>query len=234
MFHVWHTLPDAGLPVSGASDKVMHMAVQATNGPVEDILHPAARDVFAVWDAIRQGRSAPCRSELDLRSIKRLLPNIALIERHPLKFEFSFRLAGTGLRKIFGKELTDKDFMAIWPRVERSTIAGLASDVILRHKPASIRFKGFTSDGRAETIELLMLPLLPARRNVTHILATMVPVAEPYWLGDQPVVRTELISIREIWIESFSDTTAPAAPAPATSGQIETAARLQLIRGGID
>ncbi len=215
------------------------MAVKATTSPAEDILHPAARNMFAIWDAIRQGRSAPCRNELDLRTIKKLLPHVALIERHPLKFEFSFRLAGTGLRKIFGKELTGEDFLELWPRVERNAIAQLASDVIIRHKPSSLRFKGFTSDGRVETIELLMLPLLPSRRNATHILATLAPVAEPYWLGDHPIVRTEMISMREIWTESFSE---PAVPAPAPLASIKRpapanqpgAAQLQLIRGGIE
>ncbi len=215
------------------------MAVNATTSPPEDILHPAARNMFAVWDAIRQGRSAPCRNELDLRSIKKLLPHVALIERHPLKFQFSFRLAGTGLRKIFGQELTDRDFLELWPRVERNAIASLASDVIVRHKAGSIRFKGFTSDGRVETIELLMLPLLPSRRNATQILATLAAVAEPYWLGDYPIVRTELISMREIWTDAFSEPVEPAnrvgiPSLPETPARPAREPQLQLIRGGIE
>ena len=215
------------------------MAETAITSPNEDILHPAARNMFAVWDAIRQGRSAPCRNELDLRSIKKLLPHVALIERHPLKPEFSFRLAGTGLRKIFCKELTGSDFLGLWPQIERSTISQRASDVVVRHRPCSIRFKGFTSDGRTETLELLMLPLLPTQRNATHILATLAPVTEPYWHGDYPIIRTELISLRSLPVHSVSDISEAGlfekAEDETVLAEIPMAARaFQVIQGGID
>ena len=214
------------------------MVLNAVTSPSGDILHPAARDMFAVWDATRQGRSAPCRSELDLRSIKKILPHVALIERHPLKLEFSFRLAGTGLRKIFGKELTGQDFLGIWPRIERPAISNLASDVIVRHDACTLRFKGFISDGRAEMLELLMLPLLPTRKNATHILATIAPVAEPYWLGDHPIVRTELISMRTLGIECSSVESVEeevTAESDAPTGQkVSQTGPFQLIRGGIE
>lgn len=213
------------------------MALNAVSSPGGDILHPAARNMFAVWDTIRQGRSAPCRNELDLRSIKKLLPHVALIERHPVKSEFTFRLAGTGLRKIFGEELTGTDFLRIWPRIEQSTISGHASDVIIRHQPCSMRFKGFTRDGRAEMLELMMLPLLPTERNATHILATLAPLAEPYWLGDYPIVRTELISMRTLGVERSSegaDTSLINEVAePVSAPEVSQAGPFQLIRGGI-
>ena len=151
------------------------------------------------------------------------------------------KLAGTGLRKIFGEELTGSDFLKIWPRIERSTISNYASDVIVRHHPCTMRFKGFTADGRAETLELLMLPLLPTRRNATHILATLAPVAEPYWLGDYPVVRTELISMRTLWVDGLPDVISAVPPKreiPRSGSRTKTssspAAPFQLIRGGID
>lgn len=180
------------------------MAAHTNTTSKDGILHPSTRSLFEVWDTIRQGRSAPSQNELDLRSIKDLLPNVALIERHSLKIAFSFRLAGTGLRTIFGLELSGNDFLGLWPEIEQSTIAERANEVIAQHKPSVIRFKGFTDDGRAEGMELLMLPLLSSNCHTTQIIAVIVPFTEPYWIGQRPIVRTELISMRPIWLNVFS------------------------------
>ena len=106
------------------------MSISTINGRQTEILHPTTRSLFQVWDAIRRGRTAPSREELDLRAIRDVLANIAIIQRHPVQPAYSFRLAGTALRKIFGKELTGSDFLALWSAVEQTTIAELASTVL--------------------------------------------------------------------------------------------------------
>ncbi len=180
------------------------MSVSTISGRQAEILHPTTRSLFQVWDAIRRGRTAPSRSELDLRTIKDLLANIAVIERHPLQSAFNFRLAGTALRKVFGKELTNTDFLALWSPVEQATIAELASIVVAKHQPATVRFKGFVKDGRAEGFELILLPMTHANRQETQIVAAVAPLTGPYWLGVHPIIRTELISHRIIRTDPYS------------------------------
>ncbi len=182
------------------------MSVSTITGRQAEILHPKTRSLFQVWDAIRRGRSAPYRSELDLRSIKDLLSNVAVIERRPLQADFLFRLAGTDLRKIFGKELTGTDFLSLWSPVEQGTIAELAALVVSKHQPATVRFKGFVRDGRAEGIEMIMLPMTHAQRQETQIVAVIAPLTGPYWLGVHPIVRNELISHRVIRTDPYSGT----------------------------
>lgn len=180
------------------------MSISTINGRQNEILHPATRSLFQVWDAIRCGRSAPTRDELDLRAIRDVLANIAIIQRHPVQPAFSFRLAGTALRKIFGKELTGTDFLALWSPIEQTTIAELASTVLSAHQPATVRFKGFSSDGRAEGIEMIMLPISHANRKETQIVAAIAPLTAPYWLGVHAIVRTELISHRLIRTDPYA------------------------------
>ncbi|NNF79916.1 MAG: PAS domain-containing protein [Rhizobiales bacterium] len=180
------------------------MSLSTITGRQTEILHPTTRSLYQVWDAIRRGRSAPSRDELDLRAIKDLLANVAVVERHPLQPAFSFRLAGTALRKIFGKELTGTSFLELWSPVEQTTIADLASIVISKHQPATVRFKGFAEDGRVEGIELIMLPMVHADRRETQIIAAIAALTGPYWLGMHSIVRNEMISHRLIRTDPYS------------------------------
>ncbi|MCP5081905.1 MAG: PAS domain-containing protein [Alphaproteobacteria bacterium] len=180
------------------------MSLSTITGRQAEILHPTTRSLYQAWDAIRRGRSAPSRDELDLRAIKDLLANVAVVERHPLQPTFSFRLAGTALRKIFGKELTGTSFLALWSPVEQTTIAELASIVISKHQPATVRFKGFAEDGRVEGIELIMLPMVHTDRRQTQIIAAIAPLTGPYWLGMHAIVRNEMISHRLIRTDPYS------------------------------
>ena len=180
------------------------MPVSTITGRQADILHPATRSLYQVWDTIRRGRTAPLRTELDLRAIKDVLANIAIIKMHPTPPGYSFRLAGTALRTIFGKELTGTSFLDLWSPVERTTIAGLAATVLSKHQPATVRFKGFAKDGRAEGVEMIMLPISShTNRQETQILAAIAPLTAPYWLGVHPIVRTELISHRLIRTDPY-------------------------------
>ncbi len=183
----------------------MQMSVSTITGRQTEILHPATRSLYQVWDTIRRGRSAPQRQELDLRAIKDVLANIAIIRRDPFELTFTFRLAGTALRTIFGKELTGTNFLHLWSPVERTTIADVASTVVANHQPATVRFKGFAKDGRAEGIEMIMLPISSqGEQNETQILAAIAPLTAPYWLGVHPIARTELISHRLIRTDPYA------------------------------
>ena len=180
------------------------MSLSTVTGPQTEILHPTTRSLYQAWDAIRRGRSAPSRDELDLRAISDLLANVSVIERNPVKPTFTFRLAGTELRKIFGKELTGTNFLGLWSSVEQTTIAELASIVISKHQPATVRFKGFANDGRVEGFEMILLPMLHSERQETQIITAIAPLTGPYWLGMHPIVRNELISHRLIRTDPYS------------------------------
>lgn len=211
MFHLWHKAVSRSvraMPQRPADDHraIRHMSVSTITGRQAEILHPKTRSLFQIWDTIRRGKTAPRRDELDLRAIKDLLANVAVIEQHPSKSSYPFRLAGTALRKVFGKELTGTDFLSLWSQVEQDTILELAALVVSKHQPATVRFKGFARDGRAEGIEMIMLPMVTTQQNETQIIAVIAPLTGPYWLGVHPILRNELISHRLIRTDPYSGT----------------------------
>ena len=66
----------------------------------------AHEELFAYWAALRDGDRLPARRNLRPGDIKRLLPTISLTDVR--EGDFRFRLAGTGLYGVYGREITGR------------------------------------------------------------------------------------------------------------------------------
>lgn len=187
---------------SGKMAKITESSVQQ-RAPGE-ILHPDSRALFRFWEGVRGENSTAHRKDIDLKQIKDLLPWLAILERHPLKPEYSWRLAGTGVCKVWNQDLTGGQFMADWDNFERDTVCRLMDNVIASHQPCVARFKAAYEDGEMLGIEMLSLPVTAASRQSTQILASVVPFRMPYWLGQTNIANLELSSVKMIWTEHCS------------------------------
>jgi hypothetical protein len=63
------------------------------------------RELFDAWTRLAGADRLPCRRDLEPQAFMRLLPRIALLDVEP-DGAFRFRLAGTGLRQIYGRDPT--------------------------------------------------------------------------------------------------------------------------------
>jgi hypothetical protein len=69
----------------------------------------AHEELFAYWATLRQGGRLPARCDIDPAGFKRLLPTVTLIDVIPGEpLDFRFRLAGTGLYGVYGREITGR------------------------------------------------------------------------------------------------------------------------------
>lgn len=66
------------------------------------------REVYDYWLRLRGARRMPTRDEFRPHGIVRRLPMMSLVELSSCARRFRFRLAGTGLRNMFGEELTGR------------------------------------------------------------------------------------------------------------------------------
>src|SRR5262245_21334942 len=66
------------------------------------------RTLFDHWLAAAGSRVMPSRSEIDPFSVPKLLPNIGVIDARDGLGEAKFRLAGTRLHDVYGREITGK------------------------------------------------------------------------------------------------------------------------------
>ena len=191
----------------------------------EAILHPASRTLFGYWNRLRGGRSAPCRNEIDLRHIARVLPWVGIIERLDDPRRHSWRLAGTGIARLWGAGLTGKEVAENWPVVYRRALERGLDGVCERRQPFVARLKAQSETGEVVGIELFAAPVEAGDSAAVQTLCTVVPFREPQWLGRTPLVKVELTTLTAIGAVPLPDEIKSVRPR-------STSLELRLVRGG--
>ena len=208
--------------------------VAPQNRTPDEILHPDSRALFRYWETIRGERSAPLRGDIDLKQIKQLLPWLAILERHPLKPEYTWRLAGTGVCKIWNKELTAQMFLADADAFERDAVCRLMDNVIASHQPCVARYRAVYHDHELLGVEMLALPVTAANDRSTQIIAAVVPFRSPYWLGESELNRLELSSVKMIWTEHSEQDRHPVPQTQSNSTDSAGKTLFRVIEGGLN
>ena len=70
----------------------------------------AHEEIFAYWASLRKGGRLPSRADISPERMKRLLPTVSLVDvlRDEGRRAYRFRLAGTGLYSVYGREVTGR------------------------------------------------------------------------------------------------------------------------------
>ncbi len=197
-----------------------------------DIVHPLTQELFRYWRSLcaDDGRP-PRRSALDLRRMGRSLPWLGLIAPGGISGGPFWRLAGSGLRTLWGRDLTGEEALADWPDFERRTMLRLLGRLFGENRPfvARLTLKG---GGEAPDlpVEILALPLRGDKDGGTQALLAMIPQASTRFLDPRPGRSAQLAFLRtlppEPTFHEGAHTEAPAAPAGARG------AHLRVIEGG--
>lgn len=172
-----------------------------TDSTPDDILHPDSRKLFRYWESIRREKSAPDKSDFDLKQIANLLPFMGVLQRHPLKQVYNWRLAGTGICRMFTANLTNTQFVHDWQPFESSVISRMLDTAVSSHQPCVARIKASNSQGDTIGLELLVLPVATSSPAITHLYVGLVPFRQPAWLGKDALTYFELSKVRMIWTE---------------------------------
>jgi len=130
----------------------------------------SVREIFAYWDGKRGDRKMPRRADIDPAEVRRLLPNILLVDVKWDPLDFVYRLVGTEEVAMRRADPTGK-------RVEENTF-GPSRDLVMANYRAVAANGGllydpnsFTSlDGRYIRDESLFLPLSEDGQRVSQIL----------------------------------------------------------------
>jgi hypothetical protein len=165
--------------------------------------HAATRELYAYWDRLRAGRSAPDRSDLEPGAIRTLLGDVFLLELGGIERHL-VRLAGTRICTLLGRELKDRPFAASFAPDEWHDLYALLDGVAETAVPAVAGVVGETADGRTLDLELLVLPLKHRGRTHARLLGSLVSNEWPYWAGMSPLVRLRLVSIRYLRTDSHA------------------------------
>lgn len=138
--------------------------------------HKHSEMMLSYWAGLRGTRGqAPRREDLSPRAFKRALPDVFLIERMD-RHTFAFRLAGTRVCTIYGRELRDHNFISLWPATDQNAVKAVMERALKTATPAVFTAIVETLDRRQAEAEILLMPLADENGQVTRLLGSFVTV----------------------------------------------------------
>jgi hypothetical protein len=157
----------------------------------------SSRELFGYWAARRGKRAAPERGEIEPSAIRRALGDVFILEfdrraGHP------FRLAGTRVCALFGRELRNEAFLNLWDEETRAQVAQLLDVVTDEVNGVVASVKGRTAENWPQDLELVLLPL--SQRGDTHarMIGALTPFDTPFWLGVSRLGALTLGNVRHL------------------------------------
>ena len=138
----------------------------------------SSRELFGYWVARRGTRSAPERGEIEPSAIRKALGDVFILEFDRLAGH-PFRLAGTRVCALFGRELKNERFIDLWDAGSRAALADLIDAIADEATGVVASASGRTAEGWKQDLELVLLPL--AHRGDTHqrMIGALAPLVRP-------------------------------------------------------
>jgi hypothetical protein len=157
----------------------------------------SSRELFGYWTARRGKRPAPERSEIEPSAIRKALGDVFILqfdrhEGHP------FRLAGTRVCALFGRELKNEPFLDLFGGETRTHVAQLVAGVADETTGLVAAASGSTGEGWPQDVELLLLPLALRGDTRARIIGALAPLAVPFWLGAARLGALTLGNVRHL------------------------------------
>ncbi len=142
------------------------------------------RELFDYWRACAKGTSMPSRTHISPASIPALLPGISILDAGSHPDEIIYRLAGTRLRDIFGREVTGKSVFDLEFGEKRNYWLAVYRKVIDEKVPMQGAIKGPVADRDHVVLFWMRLPLSDDGKAVNKILChdVTLPVSVAYVL----------------------------------------------------
>jgi hypothetical protein len=143
---------------------------------------PILTQLHAYWERKRGARPAPARKEIDPAEIVPLLPHLFLIEAVGTPSRFRYRLIGTAVVELTGRDLTGH---FVDENLEPAKFAALVEPyetVIRQARPVAKKGRTIWIEKRERLeVEVLLLPVANAQDEIALILGSVVK------LGDERV-----------------------------------------------
>lgn len=134
-------------------------------------------EIYNYWDQLRGEDGAPLRSAIEPASLAAALPDLFMLEAEP-EGNLRFRLVGTRMCSLFGRELRGESFIVLWAGGRESNAMDIARGVILYESPALINVTGFGENAATCRYEMLLLPVRANDGRCDRLLGALVPVSD--------------------------------------------------------
>src|SRR6201996_3225676 len=108
-----------GKALARKRDRYVSQGAGAGHG--KSMKHPSNREFFAYWDDKRGGERAPERSAIEPGAVRELLGDIFVLS-YDQQAGYPFRVAGTRVCALLGRDLKDKSFSELFTPEARGEI----------------------------------------------------------------------------------------------------------------
>jgi hypothetical protein len=139
--------------------------------------HPSSRAFFAYWDHKRGQARAPDRSEIEPSAIRELLGDIFVLSSNEAA-GYPFRVAGTRVCALFGRDLKEAGFSALFSTETRHEIEEIVSVVASDVLPAVAGVTATSDRGATTHLELLLLPFNAHAHEPISLTGLLAPIDE--------------------------------------------------------
>ena len=140
---------------------------------------PILNQLHAYWQRKRGARPAPSWKEIDPAEIVPLLPHLFLIEAVGAPPRFRYRLIGTGVVALTGRDLTGH---FVDENLEPAKFAALVEPyetVIRQARPVAKKGRTIWIEKRERLeVEVLLLPVANAQDEIALILGSVVKLGD--------------------------------------------------------
>ena len=137
--------------------------------------HPSSRQFFAYWDAKRGHARAPDRGEIEPGAVRELLGDIFVLG-YENEAGFPFRVAGTRVCALLGRDVKDTSFSALFAEESRREIEDVVTYVAEEMLAAIAGITATSEDGKPAHLELLLLPF----NNRAHAPISLTGLLAPF------------------------------------------------------
>lgn len=175
--------------------------------------HSSIRELYEYWNVRRGLRSAPARNDIDPGEIRSALADTFIITLdkpagHP------FRIAGTRVCALFGRDLKQETFLDLWSPQSRTMICDLFG-IVAQELIGLLAGVTATGDAGELDLELLALPLLHEGRTDARVLGALAPGRIPVWVGANALGNLALGTFRYVGPAVMSKDVPLVSPSPA-------------------
>lgn len=153
----------------------------------------ASIEIYDYWDALRGGRAAPSRNEIEPTRLRHLLPDLFILSEGD-NASPTFRLTGTRLYNLFGRELRDTPFSSIWDSKTAQDASRISQGVMQHELPVLFDISAERGNGySAAHFEMLLLPLQTEEHFPSRLLGALIPDRKVDEFSDplQPLMLTK-------------------------------------------
>jgi hypothetical protein len=134
--------------------------------------HPASREFFAYWDGKRGDARAPDRSDIEPNAVRELLADTFVLS---CEAGYPFRVAGTRVCALFGRDMKDRSFPALFAAQDRREIAEITAAVADEMLPVIAGLTAATPQGATTHLELLLLPFNTRAHTPISLTGLLAP-----------------------------------------------------------